>query len=202
MRSTPQHLALLHVTRAQDLFAAAERNVLLVETLKQVARKTFSGTFGQVITCFPYHHASCKQSSYTKLSISHHSAESEHDSRRSPHTCLSVELFGRGLAASTDRTRAPKGGRSLHPRPSRFVFQQYTVKRHTPRVTYPACLRPHLSLRMCPRGRNEAPKAPGWTLRRRGATERGGGQRGPAAAPRQGRAQRPEARVHSPKSRN
>lgn len=44
----PQHLVLMHFTRAQHLFAADERNVLLVETLKPVARKTFYETLGRL----------------------------------------------------------------------------------------------------------------------------------------------------------
>lgn len=148
------------------------------------------------------------QSSYAKLSIYQHSAESQRDSQRCQHTRFPPELRSSETARLRARrcTRALKSDGSFRPRP-RVCFSTIHGKKKPTRFQL-SRLPLHLSRKIHPRGRKEAPKAPGerrWVGRseNKRASARAGPGRGqrpqlPAGAAQEGRRSGP----HSPKSRN
>lgn len=164
-----------------------------MQTIYATGKENILRNSGPVITCLAYDHAISVQSSYAKLGIHHHCAESKSDSRGCPRSASHAGAPPwKGPGRARTCTRAPEGERSF--RGPAGLFSTIRSKPHA-----------HRYLRRQPapalRGRKEAPKALGAeTLRRRAAPQARAGRRRPGLGqgpqlPAWDRAQRPEVRA-------
>ena len=158
-KQTPQHIVLTHFTRAPEF--VDEMNVPLAETPKPVARKhslkhwasynllpLSARHFYAIIICKTKHLSALCRIPTQLPEVSAHSLPT------------GAALFRNGQAESAEvHTGAERRRGSFRPRPPGLFFNN-TRQKKTTRFQL-SRLPMHLSRKIHPRGRKEAPKAPG-----------------------------------------